>query len=136
MICQNIRLGTVVQHATWNENDGRWTITLLSSKGQEVVVAQNLVLAIGGQAETPVSPSWPGREKFKGTAVHSADYKSSRSWSGKAGIVVGTANTAHDVAEDMVLADFNQVTMVQRGKTFVFPAEWLHHAEHGREKRG
>lgn len=33
------------------------------------------------------------QEKFKGTAVHSARYKSSKGFAGKKGVVVGTANT-------------------------------------------
>src|SRR6201999_2650924 len=39
-----------------------------------------------------------------------------------------TANTAHDIAEDMANAGMT-TTMVQRNPTFVFPAEWLHSAE-------
>jgi hypothetical protein len=42
--------------------------------------------------------------------------------------VVGVANTGHDVAEDMANASMD-VTMVQRGPTFILPVEWLHAAE-------
>ena len=42
--------------------------------------------------------------------------------------VIGTANTGHDIAEDMANAGMD-TTMVQRNSTFVFPAEWLHRAE-------
>lgn len=128
---QNARTSTSVEKASWDESKRRWTITLASPTGEEVIFAKNLVLAVGGYAGTPISPNWPGREKYKGTAIHGANYKSSKPWAGKAGVVVGTANTGHDVAEDMVMADFSSVTMVQRGQTFVFPAEWLHHAEDG-----
>ncbi|KAH7389236.1 hypothetical protein BKA64DRAFT_580453, partial [Cadophora sp. MPI-SDFR-AT-0126] len=43
---------------------------------------------------------------------------------GLEGVVVGTANTAHNIAEDMLSAEMNQVTMVQRNKTFVLPIEY------------
>lgn len=37
---------------------------------------------------------------------------------------MGTANTAHDVAEDMANLKMD-VTMVQRSPTFIFPGQWL-----------
>lgn len=56
--------------------------------------------------------------------MHSAQYKDSDAWSGKKGIVVGTANTGHDVAEDMLQAGMD-VTMIQRGATYVVPREYF-----------
>ena len=40
------------------------------------------------------------------------------------GVVVGTANTGHDVAEDMLAAGLSSVTMVQRSSTYVLPTEY------------
>jgi cation diffusion facilitator CzcD-associated flavoprotein CzcO len=57
--------------------------------------------------------------------MHSANYKSAGSWKGKQGIVIGTANTAHDVAEDMVEAELSSITMVQRTRTYVLPGEYF-----------
>ena len=42
------------------------------------------------------------QEKFRGVALHSDEYKSSKGFEGHTGIVVGSANTAHDIAEDML----------------------------------
>ena len=49
--------------------------------------------------------------------LHSAYYKNAFEWKGKKGVIVGAANTAHDVAEDMLEAGLTSVTMIQRGKT-------------------
>ncbi|GAB7340488.1 hypothetical protein MBLNU457_6912t1 [Dothideomycetes sp. NU457] len=126
----NMRLGTTVEHASYDKSSGLWTLTTNSAhSGSDTFTCQNLVLAIGGYAGDPISPTWPSREKYTGTAMHSSAYKSAHAWSGSRGIIIGTANTAHDVAEDMVLASFKSTTMVQRSPTFVFPAEWLHAAE-------
>jgi len=126
----NMRLGTTVEHASYDKCSGIWTLNTKSARiGASTFTCQNLVLAIGGYAGDPISPSWPGREKYTGTAMHSSAYKSAQAWTGSRGIIIGTANTAHDVAEDMVLASFKSTTMVQRSPTFVFPAEWLHRAE-------
>ncbi|PNS16688.1 hypothetical protein CAC42_4652 [Sphaceloma murrayae] len=125
----DVRLRTRVQTATWNDQARRWTVITDGPDGQQSMYARNLVLACGAYANAPVSPVWPNRELFKGTAMHSIDYKSAKPWAGKRGVVIGTANTGHDVADDMFQAGFESVTMVQRGRTFVFPAEWLHAAQ-------
>ena len=33
------------------------------------------------------------KDKFRGQVLHSADYSTAEPWKGKAGIVLGTANT-------------------------------------------
>ncbi len=88
-------------------------------------------MAVGVGVQVPFMPALPGRKTFKGTALHSAEYQNSRPWKGKHGIVVGTANTAHDVVEDMLEAGLSPVTMIQRRRTYVLPVEYLKVA-HGR----
>ena len=130
----NARTSTSVESATWDENSRRWTIKTSGPDEELTIRTPNLVLAIGPGHGTPIYPSWATSDKvsasgFKGTVVHGlGGYKSAHNWSGKNGIVIGTANTAHDVAEDMANAGMH-TTMVQRSPTFIFPAEWLHAAE-------
>lgn len=62
-------------------------------------------------------PEYPDRDTFEGTILHSGIYKDAIDWKGKRGVVIGTANTAHDVVEDMLAAELSEVTMVQRSKT-------------------
>ena len=76
-----------------------------------------------------MSPEWATPEKikasgFKGTVVHGSQYRNVDKFAGQRGVVIGTANTAHDVAEDMAIAGM-ETTMVQRNPTFIFPGEWL-----------
>ncbi|KAK4495527.1 hypothetical protein PRZ48_013859 [Zasmidium cellare] len=59
-----------------------------------------------------------------GVIVHSADYRSAEGFVGKDGVVVGAANTAHDIAEDMADVNMN-VTMLQRGPAFTIPGSLL-----------
>ena len=56
--------------------------------------------------------------------MHSATYRNADAWRGKKGVVIGTANTAHDVAEDMLRSNLESVTMVQRNRTFVIPISY------------
>ncbi|KAK3697808.1 hypothetical protein LTR37_017273 [Vermiconidia calcicola] len=130
----NVRTSTTVEEATWDQASRKWTIVASSPNGKATMRAKNLVLAIGTGHSTPIYPEWASTERvksssFKGTLMHSfAAYKSAHRWAGKRGIVVGTANTGHDIAEDMANAGMD-TTIVQRNPTFVFPAEWLHAAE-------
>lgn len=57
--------------------------------------------------------------------MHSEQYKSPKAFAGRHGVVVGSANTAHDVAEDMLDAGLATTTMVQRSQTYIVPREWF-----------
>ncbi|KAK4554762.1 hypothetical protein LTR86_008264 [Recurvomyces mirabilis] len=129
----NVRTSTTVDSARWQEAEKIWTVNTTSGEQKQIFQAHNLVLSIGTGHLTPVLPDWAQPDKvaasqYKGTILHASRYMSSKPWSGKRGLVVGTANTAHDVAEDMANAAM-QTTMMQRGSTYVFPAEWLHKSQ-------
>lgn len=130
----NARTSSLVESACWYDSSNSWTINIATPNGNTTIRSQNLVLCIGPGHAKPVLPSWATPERvqasnFKGTILHAFDgYTSAKAWVGQRGVVIGTANTAHDVAEDMANAGM-QTTMIQRNPTFVFPAEWLHAAE-------
>lgn len=124
-IDQNIWFRTVLQSGIWDENEKLWTLRINHSGGEETITARHVIMAVGGGGQDPIMPTYPGREDFQGTVLHSADYQSADPWNGKAGIIIGTANTAHDVAEDMVEAGLSDITMVQRTRTYVLPCEYF-----------
>ena len=64
-------------------------------------------------------PHYPGMENFKGKVIHSVQWQNAKDWKGKKAIVIGTANTGHDMAENLQEAGAD-VTMVQRQKTCRF----------------
>ncbi|KAK2739782.1 hypothetical protein FQN57_006479 [Myotisia sp. PD_48] len=112
---------------TWDDEKKHWTIRVIKEGKEEVVLkTKHLVLAVGTCGQIPTMPQLQGREKFKGTILHSVNYTTAYRWSGQEGVVVGAANTAHDVAEDMLAAKLSSVTMVQRGETYVLPIEHYH----------
>lgn len=97
--------------------------------GRQEWKSKNLVLSIGPAARTPAYPKWATPEKiqasgFKGTIIHGANYREPKGSAGQRGVVIGTANTAHDVAEDMANIGMD-TTMVQRSPTFILPGAWL-----------
>lgn len=125
----NAQPGTNVDSATWDERSQTWTVYTSGTQGKEEWKSKNLVLCIGPGHKSPVSPEWAAPEnikasRFKGSIVHAANYHNANAFAGKRGVVIGTANTAHDVAEDMANVGMD-TTMVQRNPTFIFPGEWL-----------
>lgn len=120
----NIWQSTELLSSTWDEDENIWTCRLLRNREEVTILASHLVFAVGAGSQTPVMPKFKNQGVFKGTILHSADYKNSKAWTGRRGIIIGTANTAHDVAEDMVDAGLSSVTMVQRSSTYVLPVEY------------
>jgi thioredoxin reductase len=121
----NVWLSTALQKAVWNEQDLQWEVSVLRGDWEQKVFARHLVFATGLGTDFPVMPNLPNKEKFHGTVLHSIEYKNSDLWSGKKGVVVGSANTGHDVAVDMVNAGLSSITMVQRGHTPILPVQML-----------
>ncbi len=119
---QHIWPKTNLEAGSWDEQDKFWTLQVRQSDVKSIRT-RNIIMAVGACGQTPVMPNLPGRLNFQGLVLHSTDYKSPEAWKGKAGVIVGTANTAHDVAQDMVAAGLSSVTMVQRARTFVVPVE-------------
>jgi putative flavoprotein involved in K+ transport len=78
---------------------------------------RHLVFACGVSA-IPKAPEAPGLDTFQGTVLHSGDYTDGRDWRGKQALVLGTGNSAHDVAQDL-RAHGVQVSMIQRSPTHV-----------------
>ncbi|KAK5702308.1 hypothetical protein LTR17_022422 [Elasticomyces elasticus] len=125
----NVHTDSTVQVASWNDVTNLWSVEVSEQGSRAIYTSKNVILSIGGGSSSPVLPSWAQPEHvassgFAGEIMHSNLYQTSKPWAGKRGIVVGTANTGHDVAEDMADARM-ETTMIQRGSTFVMPAEWL-----------
>ena len=127
----NVQTSSRVEKAIWNKQDNTWIVTIKSKSGIEIMRARHLVLAVGAGGSVPKMPVLPGREEFHGTVLHSVEYRNAQEWKGKKGVIIGTANTAHDVAEDMLDAGLNSVTMVQRNATPIFPISYYRSAMDG-----
>lgn len=125
---QHIWPETELRSGKWDDDAQEWTLRLrrrgCSQEEDLEVRCRFVVMATGAGGQVPYTPDLPGRDAFHGLVLHSQQYKSSRAWKGKTGIVVGTANTAHDIADDMYEAGLALTTMVQRSKTYVLPAEY------------
>ena len=119
----NTSLSTTFEAVDFDQDSNIWTVTFTKCGQRSRLRTRNVVFAIGSGGSVPVWPQLKDREAFKGTLLHSSSYKNAHEWTGKKGVVIGTANTAHDVADDMLTAGMS-VTMVQRGRTSVAPLRY------------
>jgi len=113
---------TEFEGGSYDEKEGRWTVTLrLADGSKRVMHPRHVVLAtgVGGIASVP---EISGLKDFAGKVMHSSQYDDGEHWKGKRAIVIGTGNSGHDIAQDLHSSGAH-VTMVQRSSTLVVSIE-------------
>ncbi len=60
-----------------------------------------VVVIATGQYRQPILPSWPGRDDYTGTLVHSSAYANSTPYAGRRALVVGAGNSGAEIATDL-----------------------------------
>lgn len=115
-----IWLSSSVDQARWDEDTKSWDVTV-SRQGQlQRLKAKHLVMAIGGGLDVPRYPEeYANRNEYQGTVLHSVDWRNADTFAGKKGIIIGSANSAFDIAQNMVDSNMSEITMVQRSTTHV-----------------
>src|SRR5215475_3812491 len=88
------RFGETVRSVRRDRND--WVIEATRSS----ISASNVVVASGLNAE-PVTPSFPGLEKFRGKIIHSAQYVNAKPFAGRSVLVIGMGNSGAEIALDL-----------------------------------
>ena len=77
-------------------NDG-YTVRLRAD-GADFAIEVDAVAICAGLHQHPRRPSLPGAEAFRGTTLHASEYKEPSIFRGKRVVVVGSGETAFDVA--------------------------------------
>ena len=114
---------TECKAARWDSARQEWQVTV-QHKGESVTLRPKHLVFATGMSGVPNLPDYPGMADFKGTQVHSSQYKSGEAWRGKRALVVGSNNSAHDICADL-WEHGAEVTMVQRSSTHVARSETL-----------
>jgi hypothetical protein len=118
----NVMTSTTVTSAEFDAARKVWTIAALRGGETVTLRARHIVLATGSMGANPVTPEYAHKQKYHGDAIHAVNWKNAAPWRGKKGIVIGSANSAHDIVGHMVSAGLQSVTLVQRSKTWVLPS--------------
>jgi putative flavoprotein involved in K+ transport len=114
---------TECKHARYDEARKEWVVEIVRDGKPMTLRPKQLVIATG-QAGVPNTPSFPGMEKFEGTQHHSSKHPGGEGWAGKKCVVVGSNNSAHDIAAAL-WEHGADVTMLQRSSTHVSKSDTL-----------
>ncbi len=114
----NCWMSTTLSSGHWDEAARCWDLELTCSDGSVRRMRPRHVVFACGVSAIPKRPEIPGLQAFGGTVLHSGDYTEGSAWRGQPVVVLGTGNSAHDVAQDLH-ARGAQVTMVQRSPTHI-----------------
>jgi cation diffusion facilitator CzcD-associated flavoprotein CzcO len=116
----NVWNSTTLAQAKYAAAAGQWHVVLRGDDGRERSLAcRHLVLATGASGALPNVPRLPGIDDFAGTVIHSSEFHSGADYAGKRVMVVGTGNSGHDIAQDLIVKGAEKVWLLQRGPTCV-----------------
>ncbi|WP_229600388.1 flavin-containing monooxygenase [Reyranella humidisoli] len=114
---------TTCKSSSWDGKKGEWTV-VVERDGKEVTLKPKQLVIATGMSGFPEIPAFPGAEHFKGKQHHSSAHPGGEGWAGKSCVVVGSNNSAHDIAADL-WEHGADVTLLQRSPTLVVRAETL-----------
>lgn len=109
--------------AAWDAGAQRWTVQV-RREGRLITLQPSQLVLATGMSGVPNMPQLPGADRFKGQQHHSSRHPGGEGWAGKRCIVVGSNNSAHDIAADL-WEHGAEVTMLQRSPTLVVRADTL-----------
>jgi len=115
--------------ATYDAQRQEWSVAVDRGGTRTTLRPRHLVLATG-MSGFPEVPKFPGAERFRGVQHHSSRHTSGEAYAGKRCVVIGSNNSAHDIAADL-WEHGADVTMVQRSPTVVVRSETLIELAHG-----
>ncbi|TMC07167.1 MAG: NAD(P)/FAD-dependent oxidoreductase [Chloroflexi bacterium] len=111
-----LRLGAEVSAVAFDEERGRWRLTL---GGGEEVVARVVVSSVG-QLNRPLLPDIPGRDRFGGPSWHSARWRHDCPLDGRRVAVVGTGASVIQFVPE-IARRAARVHVFQRSAPYVIP---------------
>ncbi|RKK06245.1 NAD(P)/FAD-dependent oxidoreductase [Pseudoroseomonas wenyumeiae] len=112
---------TRAEGARYDAARGEWEVGVVRDGVPVTLRPKQLVLATG-MSGAPQVPAYEGAESFQGVQCHSSAYRGGEAYAGKRCVVIGSNNSAHDIAAELWECGA-QVTMVQRSSTLVVRAE-------------
>lgn len=120
----NIEFNVSVVAASWDESRCIWTLELQDSDGTRTVEADVVISAVG-QLNLPNVPQVPGRERFTGSAFHTAQWRDNVDLAGARVAVVGTGASAFQVIPAIV-DEVGSMTIFQRNPPWMLPTPEYH----------
>ncbi len=114
---------TSCKRASWDEAKQEWTVEV-ERDGKPMTLRPRHVVLATGMSGFPEVPRFPGADRFKGRQHHSSQHTGGEGWAGKHCVVIGSNNSAHDIAADL-WEHGADVAMIQRSPTLVVRSDTL-----------
>ena len=105
-------------NASFDELNDEWTV-VVDKDGEEVEIKTKHLVFATGMSGMPNIPSIKNSDQYKGDYVHSSNFISGSGYKDKNCVVVGSNNSAHDIAAELWEQGAMNVTMIQRSSTTV-----------------
>lgn len=122
-----IRFSTVVRWVEYNNDSGKFTITLHDHK-KDYVYSEDFdnVIVASGHFSTPNIPYYEGFESFNGRLLHAHDFRDAREFAGKDILVMGSSYSAEDIGSQCWKYGAKSVTSCYRSAPmgFAWPDNW------------
>lgn len=119
-----VRHNTTVEEMAWDEARAVWKVRLKTTAGVEHVEANAVITAVG-QLNRPRFPDIKGRERFKGAAFHSAEWRHDVDLAGKRVAVIGAGASAYQFVPE-IASKVGHLTVFQRTPPWGFPVPHYH----------
>ncbi|HKX38287.1 MAG TPA: NAD(P)/FAD-dependent oxidoreductase [Burkholderiales bacterium] len=116
--------GATCLGARFDETAHEWSVDIYRDRKTSTLRPKHLVLATG-MSGFPNIPDIEGAKSFEGKIVHSSEHDGGAAWRGKRCVVLGSNNSAHDIAADLWEQGAAEVTLVQRSSTVVVTSQSL-----------
>jgi cation diffusion facilitator CzcD-associated flavoprotein CzcO len=88
---------------------GEWLVS--TSEGE--MRAPQVIVALGLD-HAPFTPDWPGRDAFKGTLIHSAQFRNAEPFQGQSVLVVGPGTSGMEIAHELAEGGAAEVRVAVR----------------------
>lgn len=114
----NVWTSTEFIEAAYNDTIACWTAVIRRADGSKRTLMPRHIIFANGVSGIPKIPDLPGLKEFKGEVTHAHGFTDGRAYRGKKALIIGTGNSAHDIAQDLH-SNGVETTIVQRGSTTV-----------------
>jgi len=121
---KHIRFGTEVEALWWDEERDQWQIRSVDHDGNRDISYARVVITAAGYLNRPRWPELPGREKFAGASIHTAQWDASLDLKGKRVAIIGAGCTAVQIV-DACVDEVEHLTVFQRQPHWVAPRKRL-----------
>jgi putative flavoprotein involved in K+ transport len=119
----NYWTSTEAKSASYDEEKKEWNV-VVRRDGKDIVLRPKQLVLATGMSGRPNIPVFKGAERFKGDQHHSSKHPGPDAYAGKKAVVIGSNNSAHDIAAALWEAGAD-VTMVQRSSTHIVRSDTL-----------